>query len=410
MPAETMTSEIRNDSAHGTDSLYDKLLFGLFLLLAFFAPVSISGAETAGAVVVLLWIGNALRGRVKLLWPLFTLPLAIFLVLSALAVIFSTNPARSLFNARGLLVFILVPIVPALVNSLRKAVAVLISLSAGAISTACWGLFQVALGAGGGEDGRRLTGFLGHYMTAGAALMLVVIALLAVILLAPERRMKIAAGAAALLPLIALGLTQSRNAYVGLAVGCLVVLFLWRPGVVALLPFALSLAVLLSPPMVRERIFSIANFEDASIRNRFEMLDRGTAMIADYPIFGAGLQQVQALYPRYKKSPSSPDVPHLHNNLLQIAAERGIPAAVVWLWFIAVIFFSTAGMARASGIEPWLRITVTAACGSVAALFSAGMFEFNFGDTEVIILFLLIIAIPFGIAPRLLLKPSDHEN
>jgi O-antigen ligase len=401
MPADAVTIETRSNAAREAHSAYDRLLLGALLLVAFFAPVSISAAEAAGALMVLLWSGKALTGRVRLPRAAFIAPLVIFMALSIISIAFSLDPFKSLYGARVLLAFALVPVVPGVVDSLAKARAVLAALAAGGIVTACWGIVQVILGIGGGDSGRRLTGFLGHYMTAGAALVMIVLALLAVILLAPGRREKLAATAAVVLPLAALGLTQSRNAYVGLAVGCVVVLFLWRPGVVALLPFALSLGVLLSPPMIRERIFSIGDLEDASIRNRFEMLERGAGIVADYPLFGAGLQQVQELYPRYKRSPASHDISHLHNNLLQIAAERGIPAAAAWLWFIAALFLATAGLARAQGSEPWLKAIAAAACGVVAAIFTAGMFEYNFGDTEVLIVLLIVVSLPFGIAARL---------
>ncbi len=378
--------------------LYEKALLGTMCLLAFSLPVSISGAQIAGAAALLLWVGKILRRGISIRWPSFLFPLALFILFSLTAVVFSANPLQSLLSAKSFLVLLVIPLVLTVVDQPQRARAVLAAFATGGIFTAAWGLVQVVLGTGGGDSGRRLTGFLGHYMTAGGALMIVIIALVAVFLAAQARNEKLAAVAAVILPFVALGLTQSRNAYVGLAVGCVVVLFLWRPGVVALLPFVLSLAVLLSPPMVRERIFSIADLEDASIHNRLEMFDRGLAIVADYPVFGVGLRQVETLYPSYKKSVSSPDVSHLHNNILQIAAEQGIPAAVVWLWFMAAAFFSTAKLARAPDIAPWSRIAAMTACGTVAALFTAGMFEYNFGDTEVLILLFFVLTIPFGIS------------
>jgi O-antigen ligase len=144
-------------------------------------------------------------------------------------------------------------------------------------------------------------------------------------------------------------------------------------------------------------MFSIVNLEDASVRNRIEMLDRGLAMTADFPLSGTGIQQVGKLYPRYKSEKSFPDVPHLHNNVLQVAVERGLPAAVVWLWFIASLGLGSARLARAPGTSRWSRIAAFASFGAVVGVFTAGMFEYNFGDTEVLILFLLLATLPFGI-------------
>ena len=44
------------------------------------------------------------------------------------------------------------------------------------------------------------------------------------------------------------------------------------------------------------------------------------------------------VYPHYRdKSAVNQLNPHLHNVPLQIAAERGLPALAVWLWFIVVL-------------------------------------------------------------------------
>lgn len=376
---------------------YDKLLFGSVLLLAFFSPISIGGVELFGALAFALWLGALPRLRLPERLPAFVAPLLLFVLLTVISIFFSVNPIRSLWNGRSLLVFLLIPVITSVVNSSARVRAVVAALAGGGLFTAAWGTVEVLLGKAGGDSGRRLVAFLSHYMTAGGALMLVALTLLAAVLLAPRRWEKISAGLAVVVIAAALGLTQSRNAYVGLAAGCVAVLFVWRPGVVALLPFALSLAVLLSPPLVRERIFSMVDLQDESIRNRFDMAGCGLAMIADFPLFGTGLQQVEVLYPRYKSSPSMPDVPHLHNNLLQIAAERGLPAAAVWLWFIAALGIQAARMARLRDARPWARASALTAVGAVVGLFAAGMFEYNFGDTEVLILFVLVTAMPYGL-------------
>jgi O-antigen ligase len=50
-------------------------------------------------------------------------------------------------------------------------------------------------------------------------------------------------------------------------------------------------------------------------------------MVAERPLFGIGPDLVEARYPIYRH-PTAPryTVPHLHNDLLQLAAERGLPA------------------------------------------------------------------------------------
>ena len=92
---------------------------------------------------------------------------------------------------------------------------------------------------------------------------------------------------------------------------------------------------------------------------------------------------------------------HLHNNVLEIAAERGLPALLAWLAALLVYFRETwrhlrQRRGRESTLEQNLVLGSLAAC--VASL-SMGMLEYNFGDSEVSILFLLALSVPFVLRP-----------
>jgi len=82
----------------------------------------------------------------------------------------------------------------------------------------------------------------------------------------------------------------------------------------------------------------------------------------------------------------------LHNVPLQIAAERGLPALAAWLWFVGVV---AAGLFRQFRQR---RDSVLAATGlaAVAAMLAAGLFEYNFGDSEFLMLFLVLVTLPFA--------------
>ena len=94
----------------------------------------------------------------------------------------------------------------------------------------------------------------------------------------------------------------------------------------------------------------------------------------------------------------NPRQPHLHNNLLQIAAERGLPGLVFFLWWVGgrVRGRAARGAARAAaGRGPgW---AAAGALAALAAVIVAGLFEYNFGDSEVLMFFLLLTAVPFAL-------------
>jgi O-antigen ligase len=83
--------------------------------------------------------------------------------------------------------------------------------------------------------------------------------------------------------------------------------------------------------------------------------------------------------------------PHLHNVPVQIAAERGIPALVIFLWFVVSLGL---GLVRLRGSSD--RLLPAAGLAALSAMLAAGLFEYNFGDSEFLMLFLVLITLPFA--------------
>ena len=68
------------------------------------------------------------------------------------------------------------------------------------------------------------------------------------------------------------------------------------------------------------------------------MMRSGIRIIKDDPLTGVGPDMIIQVYPHYRDKTAVNQLnPHLHNVPLQIAAERGLPALAVWLWFIVTL-------------------------------------------------------------------------
>ena len=84
------------------------------------------------------------------------------------------------------------------------------------------------------------------------------------------------------------------------------------------------------------------------------------------------------------------EVPHLHNAYLQIAAERGLVSLVAFLWLIgASLVAAVRGLRREGGVRgPRANLSLGTIL-AITAFCVAGLFENNWGDTEVQRVFLL---------------------
>ncbi|MFQ5722160.1 MAG: O-antigen ligase family protein, partial [Candidatus Aminicenantales bacterium] len=100
--------------------------------------------------------------------------------------------------------------------------------------------------------------------------------------------------------------------------------------------------------------------------------------------------------PKYGLSEEAKRNVHLHNNLTQIAAERGLLTLTAWLAFIIWSFISLLKLAKNK--DPSLLPLAAAGVAVLLGLWAAGLFEYNFADSEITTLFLYIITIPFTLA------------
>ena len=116
-------------------------------------------------------------------------------------------------------------------------------------------------------------------------------------------------------------------------------------------------------------------------------------MVRDHPLFGVGPNMVEVVYSQYRIAEAVEQVnPHLHNVPMQIAAERGLPALVIWLGFLGTLLRGL--YLRLRSTRP--RTASAAALASVVGMLAAGLFEYNFGDSEFLMLFLMLITLPFA--------------
>jgi O-antigen ligase len=201
---------------------------------------------------------------------------------------------------------------------------------------------------------------------------------------------------------VVLALTFTRNAWVGACCAVALLLMMRDFRLTAALPVLAAIFFATAPARILQRFYSMFNLQDLSISDRFAMMRAGKQIVRDHPVFGVGPNMIERVYPQYREADAVlRTTPHLHNVPLQIAAERGLPAVALWLWFIGTVIIGAATLFRNAGREGPLRFLSATALASVVAMLAAGFTEHNFGDSEFQILFLVLITLPFAVArPR----------
>ncbi len=383
----------------------EQWFLGLFLVgLAF----SITLAESALLLLVVLCLFR-LRdpaGRTELTLPLAG-PTSAFVGTTLLSVARSANPGASLLDSKGLLLlatfYVLVNLLPNphAADRFLTALFLLLSVHSGL------SILQVALcppePMTTGLLARffhrcdRAHGFYSIYMTLAGVLTLVLLATLPWLLApAPERRPWMFP--AWVVSGVGLALTLTRGAWVGFLAGAVLLAFLIkRLSLLVVIGAVLLLSLLLPAGPLEHRIRSFADPSDPTFRERLFMWQAGLHMVRDHPLTGVGPGQVKVLFPRYalpeahRKTTS-----HVHNTPLQITAERGLLGFAAWLWIW--IAFVRRGLRLLRQIGPARPPEWKLVAGSLVAVLGflvAGLFEYNFGSSVVVLVAYAVMALPF---------------
>jgi len=382
-----MTSQNLRATTETADTATEIWAWRLLLLFVFALPLSIAASSIILTVLVALWGRLVINQPYASLAPRFFLPLVIYAAWTLLSVAFSIQPLTSFIESKEVLLFLVVPIVFRLAQGQRASTIATVVLTVGAVA-AVIGVVQYAI-LEYDNLGQRPSGSMGHYMTYSGLLMLIITVAVSRILFGTSERM----WALIVLPalIVALVVTLTRNAVLGACVGVGLLLALKNFRLIVIAPIAAAVFIAVAPTTVIDRAYSTFDLQDPTNRDRLAMVTAGTAMVRDHPITGVGPEMVQVVYADYRPPTGVNEInQHLHNVPLQIAAERGLPALLLWGWFVVMVVLDLLQRFR----QPQSRALAAAGLASVACMLTAGMFEYNFGDSEFLMLLLVLITLP----------------
>jgi O-antigen ligase len=368
--------------------------------------IAVSQTLLALAVAALLISGAKLR------LPPIWLPLVLFLGGTLLSLAVSGQPSAGRPQIRKIFVYLTLLAVFSTFRHLgdvRRLVAWWAGLGALA---GVWGLAQFlgklegARGAGQGfyetYVGERMTGPMSHWMTFGGLLMMALVMLGAWVLFAEWRGWKgrwfglLCGGVLGVTLLV--GLT--RGIWLGTACGALYLLWHWKRGLVLALPVLVVAALWLGPAWVRTRFSS--GFQPRqqvdSNQHRIICWRTGWEMIKAHPWLGLGPEVVKIKFMDYVPADVPRPLPtgwygHLHSIYIHYAAERGIPVLLALLWLLGKCLWDFRRALRRLPAGPGdAKFVLHGATAVVLAIMISGISEVNLGDSEILAMFLAVIA------------------
>jgi O-antigen ligase len=382
----------------------DRLISSFLILFSVSSPISISVSEGALLFALLFWIAKMIKERRFLFRdnPL-NLSITLFLFITFIGVFFSRDIGVSLSGFRAewtVLCFFLFS-----ANAKEKKWLFIKCLLVSSAIAGLYGVFQHFSGLDpilNKYTPPRATGFFGC-MTFGNYQALVLSFSLPILVHIARKGFLHFIGALFLASSIFGGLLFSftRGAWLGFLCSLIWFCILKNKKILFLL-IPICFAIYLLSADLKTRFISIV--DKGSHGWREYMWSSGWNMFKKHPIFGVGIDN----YPRYVReylpnSLSSNEKEcivniacHSHSNYIQLLSERGIFAFLGFLFILATFLRKTGSLIKTSADEFSSSILLGGQSAVICFLVS-GITEYTYGDSEVIMLFWLILGLTLSV-------------
>jgi O-antigen ligase len=271
---------------------------------------------------------------------------------------------------------------------------------------------EAQLGLHGWTHGRdeRAAGFYGHYTTYAEVLQL--IGSLAVGLFIAQRRKRswhswqgvlLAAACAGIGA--ALLLTVTRASWLSFLLSVVVMSLVGVGSRRAALMVALG-ALLVVPlglyVLQQKRGVGFFDRKDGSISWRTTVYREGFELFVREPrhvLVGVGMDSLKRHWREWGLFDGGRlPVGHMHSTPLQLALERGLPTLLLWLAVVFLYARMLWRLWRAPVLDDWReRGLVLGALGGLTGFFASGLVHYNLGDSEVVMVFYLIMGLALAL-------------
>lgn len=250
----------------------------------------------------------------------------------------------------------------------------------------------------------RAAGFYGHYTTYAEAMQLIASLALGVFITLREKRSL--TGALLLVALAGLGgallLTVTRASWLALLLSAFVIVIAGASRRTALILAACALPLIIAGLLVLQQQRSVGFYDqkDQSIVWRETVWREGLELLVSKPrhlLVGVGMDSIKSHWREWGLFDKGRlPIGHMHSTPLQLAVERGVPTLLLWVVLVAAyagMLWRVARKKKSSTIDEWERGLTLGALGGLTGFVVSGMVHYNFGDSEVVMIFYFIMGL-----------------
>jgi len=377
------------------------------------SPISIAatniawGVALAGLLVQALSRDDRFAGLART--TDLDVPLACFVLASLLAVLHSLDIASSIVESRslGLMVIFFLFAWQVQAPEQRKTLIRILILSSCVSALYGWVQFLTGWDLLGHyrPEAKKVCGFFGLHLTYGEHLSMVICLGMGLLLWADAKRPARIGGVLALgLMASAVLLSGSKGALLSLGVGLAVVFALRGRKAFALyvvggILFCVAVDILMAHRLWGN-ILTLLQIDAgqklgpaASNTHRLCMWWTGLWISLDHFLYGVGPHAVEQIYPTFRHPLAiEPNQWHLHNNFVHLGVTRGMLGLAAFVYVFLRVLRLGSYRSRAEG-EDFDRGLAVGVLGAAAAFLVAGFTEYNWGDSEVLMLFYMLLGL-----------------
>jgi len=387
------------------NKIIKNIIIGCTFAFVFCSTFSIAFSQIAYFSGLVLWLFLVVRKTDAIEKTPLDTYFIIYLFLEAFTTIFAFNSFDALMHIQKRL--LLIPVVYMMVrfaDSRERILKLIITLFVSATVVGFFSTISILVDFSDYSHYIKRFGLYNHYMTIGGLSMFMIL-LMTPFALHPKTPIRVR-----LLSIVGIGFilftllfTFTRSSWLAVIAGIFIIaLIRYKKIVIVFIALAIGV-VLFGSPELHMRFISIFDPNDPTNSERFRMWSLGFQIFRDHPLLGIGDVNLMAVSRLY--SHSSFGFGHAHNNIVMWFVTLGVIGfTFILFWFIKIwkIFWKTFRDAK----DDWLFGSFTV--GAIAAFVGFhvnGMFEWNFGDAEIFMMFWIIVSLVISIK-----KIIEREN